>query len=226
MEAQPQAESHKARIVLVDDHPVVLLGLTYLINQEPDMMVCGEAKDAETALKAIETLKPDLAIIDISLNGTSGLDLIQKTKTLWPELPILVLSMHDETLYAERSLRAGALGYVMKQELTEKLVIAIRRVLEKEIYVSEKMSTTLLSKSIRGRRDKGSFSLEPLSDRELEIFLLIGRGYSTRQIAERVKLSAKTIQSHREHIKQKLKLKNATELLQCAFQRVRRLGSK
>jgi DNA-binding NarL/FixJ family response regulator len=223
LEIQPQAENHKARVLLVDDHPVVLVGLTYLINQEPDMMVCGESNDAETALKAIETLKPDLAIIDISLKGTNGLDLIKKARTLWPELPILVLSIHDESLYAERSLRAGAFGYVMKQELTKKLVLAIRRVLRKEIYL---MSTVLLSKIFSRRSDKGSSPLEPLSDRELEIFLLIGRGYSTRQIAEQLNLSTKTIEAHREHIKEKLKLKNATELLQRAFQWVQRLGSQ
>jgi DNA-binding NarL/FixJ family response regulator len=225
-ETQPQEEGRKARILLVDDHPIVLLGLSHLINQQPDMTVCGEAKTAESALNAIETLKPDLMIVDISLKGTNGLDLIKRAKRLAPELPTLVLSIHDEMFYAERALRVGALGYVMKQELTKKLVVAIRRVLNKEIYLSGAMSTALLSQIIKGRSEKAPSRGEPLSDRELEIFQMIGQGQGTRQIAEKLKLSVKTVESHREHIKEKLRLKNATELLQRAFLWVQRHGPK
>jgi len=224
METRPELQDRKARILLVDDHPIVLRGLSVLVNQESDITVCGEAADAHNALTAIEVLKPDLVIVDISLKGTNGLELIKSAKALHAELPMLVLSIHSESPYAERALRAGAMGYIMKEEMTEKLILAIRRVLKGEIYLSEKMSTKLLSQIIKHPLQKTYLLEENLTDRELEIFQLIGKGYGTRQIAEALNLSMKTVESHREHIKEKLKLKNATELLQRAFQWVQRLG--
>ena len=224
METRPELQDRKVCILPVDDHPIVLRGLSVLVNQESDITVCGEAADAHNALTAIEVLKPDLVIVDISLKGTNGLELIKSAKALHAELPMLVLSIHSESLYAERALRAGAMGYIMKEEMTEKLILAIRRVLKGEIYLSEKMSTKLLSQIIKHPLKENYLLEESLTDRELEIFQLIGRGYGTRQIAEALNLSMKTVESHREHIKEKLKLRNATELLQRAFQWVQRLG--
>ena len=224
MVTRPEVQDRRARILLVDDHPIVLRGLSVLVNQESDLTVCGEAADAHNALTAIEVLKPDLVIVDISLKGTNGLELIKSAKALHAELPMLVLSIHSESLYAERALRAGAMGYIMKEEMTEKLILAIRRVLKGEIYLSEKMSTNLLSQIIKHPLKENYLLEESLTDRELEIFQLIGRGDGTRQIAEALHLSMKTVESHREHIKEKLKLRNATELLQRAFQWVQRLG--
>jgi DNA-binding NarL/FixJ family response regulator len=226
METQSKTEGRRARILLVDDHPIVLSGLSQLINYETDMSVCGQVTNAEAALKTIEDLKPDLVIVDIALKGTNGLDLIKQAKAQQPQLLMLVLSMHNEALYAERALRAGATGYIMKEELTEKLVPAIRRVLNGEIYLSEKMSTQLLSRLVKGPLEKSSAAVECLSDRELEVFQLIGQGYSARQIADQLHLSVKTIESHRERIKAKLKLGNATELVQHAFHWVQGLGSR
>jgi DNA-binding NarL/FixJ family response regulator len=213
MKAQPVSDNPQARILLVDDHPILLRGLSQLINQEVDMIVCGETADAESALQAIGALMPNLVIVDISLKGTNGLELIKSAASRPPELPMLVLSMHNELLYAERALRAGASGYIMKEEVTDKLVFAIRRVLNGEIYLSERMSTNLLSQLVRRPTDKSYASLERLSDRELEIFQLIGQGSGTRQIADALHLSIKTVETHRKRIKEKLNLKNAAELV-------------
>ena len=226
METQSELGNRRARILLVDDHPIVLRGLSLLINQESDIMVCGEAIDAESALKALGALQPDLVIVDISLKGINGLELIKNAKAQYAELPMLVLSMHNESLYAERALRAGATGYIMKEEVTEKLVLAIRRVLKGEIYLSEKMSTKLLSRLVKGPLEKNSATLERLTDRELQVFQLIGQGYSARQIADQLHRSVKTIESHRERIKEKLKLGNTTELVQHAFHWTQGLGSR
>jgi DNA-binding NarL/FixJ family response regulator len=210
----------------VDDHPVVLQGLVQILSQEPGLLVCGQALNADGALQAIAELNPDLAIIDISLHGTSGLDLIKTLKDRHPQLPVLVLSMHDESFYAERSLRAGAKGYIMKEEATDKLLIAMHRVLEGEIYLSETMSSKLLSQLVhRPRRREGS-AIDLLGDRELEVFQLLGHGYTTREIAEKLHLSAKTVESHREHIKEKLKLKSAVQLIQYAFHWVQNQSSR
>jgi DNA-binding NarL/FixJ family response regulator len=219
-------ENCPARILLVDDHPVVLQGLTQIVNQEAGLMVCGQALKADGALQAIEQLKPDLAVVDISLRGTSGLDLVKTLKDRYPRLAVLVLSMHDESLYAERVIRAGARGYIMKEEASDKLLNAIRRVLEGGIYLSEKMSSKLLSQLVNRPRRKEGSSIDFLGDRELEVFRLIGQGNSTRQIAEKLHLSVKTVESHREHIKEKLKLGSATELMQHAFQWVQGLSSR
>ena len=209
--------SPPGRILLVDDHPIVRQGLAELIQQEPDLSVCGEASDASEALKAIAASQPDIAIVDISLRDTSGIELVKDIKIHRPDLPVLVLSMHDETLYAERALRAGARGYVMKEEATEKLMTAIRTVLEGRMYLSQRMSARLLSQFVDGSPERRGSPVERLSDRELQVFELIGRGLGTRQIAESLHLSVKTIESHRENIKGKLKLTSAAELMQHAI---------
>ncbi|MFQ5989545.1 MAG: response regulator [Candidatus Methylomirabilales bacterium] len=207
----------KARIFIVDDHPILRQGLTQLINQEADLSVCGEAEDTHAAFEAIGAVRPDIVIVDISLKNVDGIELIKKIRMRDDKLHILVLSMHDEALYAERALRAGANGYIMKQEAADQVVRAIRRVLGGEIYVSEKMGSKLLQKIVH-RRYVGDSPVDTLSDRELEVFRLIGRGYRTRQIAEMLHVSVKTIESYREQIKHKMKLRDATELLQHAIQ--------
>ena len=217
----PAAGSKGYKIMLVDDHPVMREGLAQLINHEPDLSICGQYEDAAKAFAAIPTLSPDLAVIDLSLKGSSGLELVKNSRTSYPKVRILVLSMHDEFLYAERVLRAGAAGYIMKQEATEKILCAIRQVLGGGIYLSEKMGSKLMHQLIGGKAKEGGSSLERLSDRELEVFGLIGRGKGTRQIAEHLHLSVKTIESHRAHIKEKLNLNDANELVHTA---IRMLG--
>ena len=214
----------KSRVLVVDDHPIIRRGLADLINHEEDLDVCGEATDAHEALDMVATLKPDIALVDISLKELNGIELIKHLKARNSKLPMLVLSMHDETLYAERALRAGARGYVMKQEPPEIVIGAIRKVLNGEIFVSEKMSSRLISRMADGNGDPSGSPLERLSDRELEVFQLIGQGLRTRQIAERLCLSIKTIESYREHIKHKLDLQNSTELFQHALQWVQGQG--
>jgi DNA-binding NarL/FixJ family response regulator len=208
----------KSRVLLIDDHAILRQGLAQLINQETDLVVCGEAEEAPKGFEAVGTLKPDVAVVDISLKGGNGLELIKNIKTMFPELPILVLSMHDESLYAERVLRAGSLGYVMKEEAAESVLVAIRRVLKGEIVLSEKMQGRLLHQLVNGRLKAGGSPIDTLSDRELEVFRMIGEGRSTRQIAEELHLSVRTVEAYREYIKEKLNLKNATELIQHAFQ--------
>lgn len=210
--------SGKAKIFLVDDHPIVRQGLAELIEQEPDLSVCGEAESAPEALEAIATVKPDIAIVDISLPDASGLELIKEIKAGYADVLVLVLSMHDETLYAERVLRAGAKGYIMKEEATETVMLAIRKVLNGHIYLSERMAGRLLSRFADGTPETDGAPINRLSDRELEVFELIGRGLSTRRIAEKLHLSIKTIESHREHIKEKLKLGSSRELMRYAMQ--------
>lgn len=208
----------KTRVFLVDDHPLMRQGIGQLINAQPDMEVCGEADDASSGLKGIEHQKPDAAIIDISLRGTNGIELIKNLKALYKFLPILVLSMHDETVYAQRVLRAGALGYVMKQDAAEKVVAALRRILEGEIYVSEKVGSQMLHQALSGRGKPNASPIDRLSDRELEVIQSIGRGKATREIAKELNVSVKTIESHRAHIKDKLGLKNASELVKFSVQ--------
>ena len=213
-----EVDNGKTRILIVDDHPIVRQGLAKLINQEQDLEVCGHAADAPEALSIVEESSPDMVIVDISLKETSGMDLIKDIKVRHPKLPVLTLSMHDESLYAERALRAGARGYVMKAEATEKVVTAIRKILEGQIYVSDVMAAKMVRKLVGGGSDAGASAIESLSDRELEVFRLIGQGYSTRQIAERLRLSIKTIETYREHLKEKLHLADSSELLQYAIQ--------
>jgi len=207
----------KTRVLLVDDHPILRRGLAQLINQEADMAVCGEAEDAPKAFEAFSTLQPDVAVVDISLKGGNGIELIKNVKARFPDLPILVLSMHDESLYAERALRAGSLGYIMKEEAIEQVLVAIRRVLLGEIFLSDKMKTKMLQQLASGKAKAFMSPIENLTDRELEVFRLIGEGRSTRQIAAELHLSVRTVEAYREYIKGKLNLKNATELVQHAF---------
>lgn len=220
------AKVKRCEIFLVDDHPIVRQGLTRLINGEKDLTVCGEAESAEQAMTALETQQPDLAIVDLSLKGLSGLTLIKEIKTRFPQVSILVVSMHGEAFYAERVLRLGAKGYVMKQEAPDTILKAIRLVLRGELYVSEPLAKRLLRTVVAGEPgDRADESpLQRLSDRELEVFGLIGRGLGTRQIAEQLYLSVKTVESYREHIKDKLQLENATELLQQAIQWTQQAG--
>lgn len=210
--------SRKSRILIVDDHPIVRQGFAQLINQEPDLTVCAEVDTGARAFDAAGTATPDLAVVDIALPGASGLELIKNIKAAYPELRVLVLSMHDETLYAERALRAGAQGYIMKQEATDKVLEAIRRVLAGDVYLSEQMSARLLHHLVGVGPLPSASPIERLSDRELEVFRLIGQGHSTRQIAEQLNLGVKTVETYRAHIMEKLNLQNATELVQRAFQ--------
>jgi len=205
------------KVFLVEDHPVFRLGLRELIEQEPDLKVCGEAKSVGEGWEKIARSRPDLVIIDISLEGRNGLELVKQLKDQSPELPTLVLSMHEETLYAERSLRAGARGYIMKDEASELVVDAIRKVCSGEIYLSARMTKVMLSKMVGGPAGQA----EPeqcLTNRELEVFELIGTGLTTQEISERLCLSAKTIGTYRERIKEKLGLRNASELTQRGVQ--------
>jgi DNA-binding NarL/FixJ family response regulator len=223
MRAKPShpAKRSKATIYLVDDHPIVRQGLARLINQESDLIVCGEASEASQALDAVTALKPDLTVVDLSLSDTDGIDLIKTLRTRSPHMPVLVLSMHKESLYAERVLRAGAKGYIMKREPPEHVILAIRKVLKGDIYLSEQMSNQLLEQLSSHATRSGAPTMQSLSDRELGIFELIGSGHTTRQIAEALHLSVKTIDSYREHIKEKLHLQNAAQLAQHAFEWVR-----
>ncbi len=219
MASKPQmASPKKYRVLLVDDHPVVRQGLALLIEREPDLCVCGEADGAHSAYHAITTLRPDLVVLDISLSGPDGLDVLKEIRTKTTNLPVLILSMHDESIYAERAMRAGANGYIMKQEATEKVLVAIRRILQGEVYLSDRLTSTLLQQYVRGTSPAKSSPLLNLTDRELEVFRLIGEGHGTRQIAEELHLSVKTIESYQAHIKEKLALRNARELVQHAIE--------
>jgi DNA-binding NarL/FixJ family response regulator len=209
---------HKKRIVVVDDHPIVRQGLTLMINREEDLMVCGEAEEAMGAIHVMASARPDVLILDISLNGPDGLDLLKHLRATHPSLPVLILSMHDELIYAERALRAGANGYIMKQEATEKVLVAVRRILGGEIYVSDRIANRMLRHYITGSGSLRNSSIADLSDRELEVFRLIGEGHGTRQIAEELHLSVKTVESYQAHIKEKLSLRSSRELMQHAIQ--------
>jgi DNA-binding NarL/FixJ family response regulator len=219
VQAVPPASNPKTRIFLVDDHAMFREGLRQLIERDPDLVVCGDAAGAEEALRSIEELKPDLAIVDLSLSGSTGIDLIKTLKNKHAELPVLVVSMHEESLYAERALHAGAHGYVMKQEPAKTVKVAIRKVLGGDIHLSEKMATSLLGKLMRGGHAEPLVSpIEKLSDRELEVFRMLGQGKMTRQIAMELDLTIATINSFRNRIKEKLGLKNSAELVLHAIQ--------
>jgi DNA-binding NarL/FixJ family response regulator len=207
----------KKKVFIVDDHPIVRQGLMQLINAEQDLTICGQGEDAYQALKQIRALKPDVTLLDISLKDTGGIELLKEMRAQDPTLRVLILSMHDESLYAERALRAGARGYVMKQEAPQVLLQAIRKVLKGEVYVSEKMSAVLLQRMVGNRKPDGALPMDRLTDREMEIFRMIGAGMTVKEIAEKLFLSAKTIEAHREHIKEKLSLKTSAELLRFAI---------
>jgi DNA-binding NarL/FixJ family response regulator len=207
----------KYKVLLVDDHPIIRHGVAALIETEPDLEVCAEADSPHGALDAVEKHKPDVVLADLSFEGLSGIELIKDFKVRYPNLPVLILSMHDESFYAERVLRAGAMGYIMKQEASEQVVNALRRVLSGQIYLSQKMCTRLLNSVFDNKTTTPTSPIESLSDRELEVFELIGQGLATRQIAQKLHLSVKTIESHRAHVKSKLGLKTSTELVQAAI---------
>ena len=225
MAVEKPREGQKQRILIVDDHPIVREGLTTIINEQTDLVVCGEAEDAQTALEAVGTLRPDLMIVDVSLKGINGIELVKLIQRRYEKIPILVLSMHDESLYVERVLRAGARGYIMKQEGTEKVVTAIHKILGGDIYVSEAMRKKLLRTFQESQPETSGPSVERLSDRELEVFRLIGQGYGTRQIADTLHVSVKTVNTYRQHIKEKLKFETGSELLRHAIQWVQSEGS-
>jgi DNA-binding NarL/FixJ family response regulator len=209
----------KKTIFIVDDHPVLRRGLASLIESEPDLAICGTAATNQAALNALSERQPDLLIVDVALlEGNDGLELVKAVKRSYPEVLTLVLSMHDEAVYAERALRAGAQGYVTKQQLDETVLTAIRRVLDGETYMSANLEQRLATKYLGGGSLESGSPLDALSDRELQVFRQIGLGRSTRQIAESLKLSIKTIESHREHIKQKLGLETTEALAQRATQ--------
>ena len=212
-----ESNSQKKKIFIVDDHPLVCEWLTNLINQQPDLAACGEAGTIEAAMHAVTTLKPDTAVVDIALKGGSGIELIGKFKNACPGITVLVLSMHDEFIYAERALRAGAEGYIMKNEAAENIIQGIRSVNAGQIFVSEKMSERMTQKFLAGKSRKTATAIEQLSDRELEVFQLLGAGHNTLQIAGRLQVGIKTVQTYCSRIKEKLNLENGTELLREAI---------
>jgi DNA-binding NarL/FixJ family response regulator len=216
MPAKRTTASAKTRVFLVDDHPIVRRGFQLLLSLEPDLAVCGEADSGPGALQKILALKPDVAIVDLSLKGSSGLELIKQLRAQALKLKLLVFTMRDEGIYAERALRAGADGYITKEEGTEKAIAAIRLLMQGKRYVSEKLAEKMMDKLV-GHSAGPETAVELLSDRELEVLELIGNGLGSREIAEKLHLSIKTIESHREHIKAKLGLARATALVSYAF---------
>lgn len=209
--------TRRARILLVDDHPLVRERLAEIINREKDLTLCGEAEDRHQALDAIRTCRPQLVIVDITLKSSDGIELIQDIRTRWPALLTLVVSMHDESLYAERALRAGARGYITKQEATRNILSAIRRVLGGEIYLNERIASRILSRLATPARRAVSTPAELLADRELQVFELTGRGLNTRQIAAQLHLGVKTVETYRSRIREKLDLKDPEDLLPMAI---------
>ncbi|MBW8864440.1 MAG: response regulator transcription factor [Verrucomicrobia bacterium] len=209
---------NKIRVVLVDDHPLVREGLVNLINQSPGLEVCGEAGNEPQALEVISVTRPDVAVVHITLENGSGLELLKNLKSSHPQVKPLVLSMHDENIYAERALHAGARGYIMKREAAKKVIAGIHAVHAGQLYVSEKIAATMAEKFVGGRPSAANASpMELLSDRELQVFELLGRGQGTRQISESLNVGFKTVQAYQARIKEKLQLANATELMRAAI---------
>jgi DNA-binding NarL/FixJ family response regulator len=205
------------KILLVDDHPLVRQGLADMIGRHPDLKVCGEAENEPEALELIGSVQPDVAIVDISLENGSGIELVKSIKAIHPEVKSLVLSMHDESLYAERALRAGARGYIMKREAAKKIIDGIRAVMAGHLFISEKISAVMAEKFVDGTAVGDTSPFDQLSNRELEVFDLIGRGLTTRQIADHLHIGFKTVQAFSARIKEKLKLPNANELMRAAM---------
>lgn len=208
----------KKKIVVVDDHPIVRRGFVLLLSQDPGLEVVGEAEAPGEAMDIIRETRPDLALVDLSLKGGDGLEMIKDLSRLHPDLLMLAVSLHDENVYAERALRAGAKGYIMKSEATDNVMVAVRQVLSGGIYLSKKMNERMLNKFAAGNRDEKADPVNSLSDREFEVFQLIGKGYDTRTIADELCLSIKTIETYKSHLKTKLDLKNSTELMQRAVE--------
>jgi len=218
MTHSPDSSKGKAvRILLVDDHPIVRDGLAEAINHESDLTVCATAEDRQEALRAIELTKPELVVVDLMLKSSSGLELIKDVHARWPRLLILVVSMHDETLYAERVLRAGARGYITKQQATRDILFAIRRVLGGGIYLSEKTASTVLARLTSQPQTVSDSIADVLADRELQVFEMTGRGLTTREIAEQLRIDMKTVDTYRTRIKEKLNLESTSELLKVAI---------
>ena len=207
----------RARILLVDDHPLVRERLAEIINRETDLVVNGEAEDRHEAIEAILAKPPDLAIVDLKLKNSDGLELIKDIRARWPKIRILVVSMHDESLYAERVIRAGALGYITKQEATRNILLAIRRVLAGDIYLKEGIATHIISRLTAHPGSAAATPAEQLADRELQVFELTGRGLNTSEIAEQLHIAVKTVETYRARIREKLKLKDGSEMLQLAI---------
>ena len=216
----------KRRIFIVDDHAMFRDGLRRLIDLEPDLTVCGDAADATSGLQGMGETNPDLAIVDISLDTTSGIDLIKAIKRDYEDMPVLVVSMHSESLYGDRALRAGAMGYVMKSEPATTVIAAIRKVLSGNVHISEKMATLVVSKFVKGEPEQIPSPLEALSDRELEVFRMLGQGKGTREIAQEMDVALPTVSSFKNRIKEKLKFKNSTEMILYALQWFRKEPSE
>jgi len=208
------------KVFVVDDHPIVRQGLAQMINQEPDLMVCGDAANIPDAMSAIRGLSPDAAVVDLSLEGSSGIRLIEEIM-IWCPLPILVLSMHEEGLYAERCLKSGARGYIMKKEPPMQVIAALRKVVNGQLAVSAEIGERLMGRAVTGKVPSAASLEESLSNRELEVFQLIGKGMKTREIAGSLNLSVKTIESHIDHIKRKLKIKDSRQVIMHAADFVR-----
>jgi DNA-binding NarL/FixJ family response regulator len=226
MKAKNPAAKTRKRLLIVDDHPMMRQGLAQLIGAEPDLEIAGEAEDGRRAMEAVAAVKPDLVLLDISLPDKNGLELIKDIQAQHRGLPILVVSMHEETLYAERILRAGGRGYIMKQEGGNKLMDAIRQVLSGKVYVSDRMSSRILeSLSHQTRPGSSASPVSGLTDREFEVLQLLGQGLATREIAGQLHLSIKTVEVHRANIKRKLELKTATELVRFAVRWVENQGA-
>ncbi len=217
MSERRKRQAGPARVLILDDHPIVRMGLSQLIGSESDMEVCAEAESGPEALKLAEAEKPDVAVVDLSLREGSGLDFIKDMQARMPDVLLLVLSMHEETFYAERALRAGARGYIAKEEGTEKVVTGIRAIAAGRVYVSERMQERLLRRMVGGA-DFSESPIDSLTDRELQVFEMLGQGMPTRQVADKLHLSVKTIESHRERIKDKLGADGASDLLKQAIE--------
>jgi len=214
-----ERDNRTVRIVIVDDHPIVRQGLKELIERDKDILVCDDVGDTKSAIRAIAKHEPDLALVDISLNGTSsGIDLVRAIRERYPKIKTLVLSMHDESIYAERAIRAGARGYIMKKEATRNIIQAIRKVMEGDIYLSEEMSGRIIDKLLHAGPEDVDTHIEKLSNKQLEVFRLIGRGFKTGVIAKKLNISVNTVESHRRYIKEKLGLKSSAELTRLAVQ--------
>ena len=211
-------EAGKKRVMIVDDHPLIRQGINTLLANEDDLEVCAEAESAAGALAAMERTRPDAAIVDLTLKESSGLELLKDARIRYPDVLVLVVSMRDEGLYAERVLRAGARGYVTKEEGPEKVLEGLRKILQGQIYISEKMASKVMSKIVEGANQHGGSPMDLLTDRELAVFELIGNGLPTREVAKKLQVSPKTVDSHKAHIKDKLKLDSGTELLKQAIQ--------
>ena len=216
--ADTDRKTDHIRVYLVDDHPAIREAIRDTIESTIDMEVCGETSSSDEAFREIETLRPDVAVIDISLNDAHGLDLVQNVRAQYPDVRTIVFSMYDENVYAERAIRAGAAGYLMKSEPTKNIVEAVRSAHDGEVYLSRKMSSRILNKVAMGRTSEPSFAIDELTDREMAVFQMLGQGYSVQEIQDRLSLSRKTIETYRRRAKEKLGFDTVSELLQYAVQ--------